>query len=594
MAFGLLIALSFPHVDLWPLGFFSIVPLLWSGTRERGRGFVAAAAVWFGVLPLWLFEQRWIIDVTGPGYPLLATYLAIYPAAFVWLLVRVRRAFERAGGGRTDAALCMAVVAPVLWTGLEVLRGEVLFTGYPWFLLGHPMIHSPALAAPAAIVGAYGVSFLTAALGGAIADAAGWSGVRRGRGGLAAGLIAFVWAGLAWAAIRHDADRTLTLRVAVVQTNVPQDNKIGWTLEQQLADWMRFTELTRRAGATRPRPDLIIWPETMVPGPWLNADAEEVERREGLFLVLGPPASARGGEGASGRRIDTWHFADAMRALQTEVDVPMLVGAPAMDGLRIVRRSDGAIERDWAGRFNSAFLVDGGQVLPGRYDKIELTPFGEVLPYVWRWPELQELIMAVGAGGMTFDVTAGREPHVFEVHAGGPTSPQAPQPRLVGLVVPICFEATKSDLCRRLVRGLDGAHGRAAARPALLVNLSNDGWFGLWEGGRQQHLLAARWRCVELRLPMIRAVNTGISCWIDASGRIVKQGPDGAEADAWVDGVMSAEVPVAHQPGLTPFARVGNILGWTTLGLMLPATLLARLAGAIRAGRGGGSDRSPA
>ena len=127
----------------------------------------------------------------------------------------------------------------------------------------------------------------------------------------------------------------------------------------------------------------------------------------------------------------------------------------------------------------------------------------------------------------------------------------------VRAATPICFEATKADLCRRLIIG-DGT-GRAS----LFVNLSNDGWFSFWDAGRRQHLQAARWRCVEMGVPMVRAVNTGASVAIDRRGRITNDRlidrPAVSGGSMRVDGVLVAQVRVDSERRPTIFERVGMV-----------------------------------
>jgi apolipoprotein N-acyltransferase len=122
-------------------------------------------------------------------------------------------------------------------------------------------------------------------------------------------------------------------------------------------------------------------------------------------------------------------------------------------------------------------------------------------------------------------------------------------------------------VCRRLV--FDGDERRAD----LLVNLTNDGWFARSIGGRENHLLAARWRCVELRTPMIRAANTGISAMIDTDARV----EDYLESNT--EGVL-IESNLLSRPGpITLFALTGDLVGWLCLagtGLITLGSLLPR------------------
>jgi apolipoprotein N-acyltransferase len=87
-------------------------------------------------------------------------------------------------------------------------------------------------------------------------------------------------------------------------------------------------------------------------------------------------------------------------------------------------------------------------------------------------------------------------------------------------------------------------------RPGWIVNLTNDGWFGI-STGPYQHLQQARLRAVEQGLPVVRAANTGISAVIDPLGRFV------ARLDLGLEGVLDSTLPSAIAP--TIYARVGDI-----------------------------------
>ena len=135
------------------------------------------------------------------------------------------------------------------------------------------------------------------------------------------------------------------------------------------------------------------------------------------------------------------------------------------------------------------------------------------------------------------------------------------------MATPICFEATAADVCRMLVFG----NGRR--RADLLVNVTNDGWFGDFDPGRWQHLQLARWRCVELATPMVRAANTGVSCVIDARGRVLRKRVDGSFGTVRVEGVMTADVPLCSDLPLT--ARIGDAPGWVIFAAGTALVLLA-------------------
>lgn len=539
-------ALAFPPFGVWPLALAAPIPLIWAAVNAQGRPVRGAAWAGLGILFFWAFEHRWLVGVTIPGLILLPPTMAALTAVFVGLLASLRARLSD---------LPLAVSAPVLWTGVEVFRGEVFMTGYPWFLVGHPLIESPWLAAPGAALGAYAVSMLTAALAGAVCDGLGWSGKAGKRalrlGGIGAGCAVVVWVGLAalgsvgadWHEHGEGDQNRRTLRIAVVQTNVPQDNKIAWTLRERIEDWFRFADLSREAAAAEP--DVIVWPEAMFPGGALNDEAIEVARREELLWL---PAEDDGLD-----PLPRDAFANSLFDLQEEIGLPMLVGATAVIGKRVEHLENELVRVRFDARYNSMFLVHGGRTVEPRYDKVSLTPFGEVIPYLWRWPALESLVMDIGAAGMRFDLTPGREPLAIPVPIGesGDTVPVA---------TPICFESTRAGVCRDLVHS-----GVGEGRAALLVNVSNDGWFGRFAGGREQHLLCSRWRSIELGVPMVRAVNTGISALIDERGRVVAAGPDGAAMPAWTDGVMVVRAPLADPDGRTVFAAWGWVFPWIAL-----------------------------
>lgn len=535
VAYAILSTLAFPPASLWPIAFVAPLPLVWAACRARGRWFVAGFWTGVGTLPFWFFEHLYLMDVTAPGYPGLCLYLAVYPALAVILTDRLLR---------FSPGLPAAIGVPLCFTGLELLRGEVVLTGYPWFLAGQPLIDVPLLASPAAVGSVYFVSLLVLGVAGAAGDAAGWSGRQRRKGGVLAAAWMGLWIASALTATLWPTPASQDLRVAAVQTNIPQSNKLGWGPVAMVSDFRRFVELTRGAAVDVPRPDVILWPETMFPGRALNPGG--VAGLMTLGLAPTPlPGSIPVDESETVTEVSERLFYDRLLRTQSTLGVPMLVGAIAMDRPSTVPVGGGRVRITAAQRFNSAFLIAGGEVQPVRYDKIDLTPFGEVIPYVWRWPSLQNKILAMGAAGMSFDLGYGAGPRVLEL----PVQRDPGGQLTVRLATPICFEVTKPLSCRRLA--VESPQGPAAA----LVNISNDGWFGEFPG-RQMHLLCARWRCVELGLPMVRAVNTGLSAAVDRRGRVLALGPDGADRASGSDGVLRATLPMVLAGSGTPFSRV--------------------------------------
>jgi apolipoprotein N-acyltransferase len=187
---------------------------------------------------------------------------------------------------------------------------------------------------------------------------------------------------------------------------------------------------------------------------------------------------------------------------------------------------------------NTAFLVSG-RGIEERYDKIQLVPFGEFIPlsgvigFVREWAEFVS------------ELEAGSRLVVFP----GPPAP-------FGVV--ICYEGIFPDLVRGLVRG--GAR--------LMVNMTNDAWFGR-TSGPEQHLTMYPFRAVEHRVAVVRAANTGVSAFIAPTGRIERR------MDLFERGTLTEAVPL--RAGWTLYGRIGDWPGLASLGL----TALA-LAGAWR------------
>jgi apolipoprotein N-acyltransferase len=173
--------------------------------------------------------------------------------------------------------------------------------------------------------------------------------------------------------------------------------------------------------------------------------------------------------------------------------------------------------------YNSVYVIDHEGSVLSIYDKLHLVPFGEFLPF-------QDLMEKLGFEQLT-KVQGGFIPGTVRRTMTIPGAPRA--------LPLICYEAIfPADVAAR------------DDRPGWIVNLTNDGWFGI-STGPYQHLAQARLRAVEQGLPVVRAANTGISAVIDPLGRIV------ARLGLGVEGVLDSTLPAAIAP--TIYARFGDI-----------------------------------
>jgi apolipoprotein N-acyltransferase len=205
------------------------------------------------------------------------------------------------------------------------------------------------------------------------------------------------------------------------------------------------------------------------------------------------------------------------------------------------RREDGSPPR----YFNSIEIVSRNGLSGEHYDKQHLVPFGEYMPFASLLERAHITQMVDIPGG--FEAGSGRR--ILHV------------PGLPDAMPLICYEAIFPIELGDLVSG--------AGRPAWLLNVTDDTWFGLTPGP-YQHYAQARLRAIELGLPLVRDANTGISAVLDGFGREIAVAPLGAE------GVLDAELPVALAP--TWQSRLGSV------GAMLigAAFLAAALAGKRR------------
>jgi apolipoprotein N-acyltransferase len=209
--------------------------------------------------------------------------------------------------------------------------------------------------------------------------------------------------------------------------------------------------------------------------------------------------------------------------------------------------------------FNSSFLVSPQGRLEDRYLKRNLVIFGEYIPLA-RWLPFLKWFTPIEGG-----FTPGNRPARFQLAGLDATTS-----------VLICFEDVFPQLTRE------------AAGPDVdfLVNITNDGWFG--EGAAQwQHAATALFRAVENGLPLVRCTNTGLTCWIDARGRLNEVFRDTA-GTIYGAGFMTVQIPLPppdERPARTFYNLHGDCFGWTCVGIAV--VLLAATAWRARVdGRG--------
>jgi apolipoprotein N-acyltransferase len=218
----------------------------------------------------------------------------------------------------------------------------------------------------------------------------------------------------------------------------------------------------------------------------------------------------------------TQRFKKLVNAVRTR----FLIGAPTW-----TRRGEGF------NRMNSAvYFNEKGREL-GRYHKLRLVPFGEYIPFFG----FLRQFFPIGR------FAPGREMVIFDL-------PLADNKKAKFSTL-ICFEDIFPDLCRKNVRS--GSN--------LLINITNDAWF-LKSTAPYQHAQASVLRAVENRVPVVRAANTGFSCYIDQWGVIHKTVHDGDE-DLFVTGFATDEITLGERNSL--YTQWGDFMTWVCLLIVL-------------------------
>lgn len=514
----LLKSLIFAPLGVWPATFVCLVPWLWMVGSAPSASRVYAWSFVLGLV-FFLVNMHWLYFATGWGYVALAVYLA----AFFPLMACPLRSVVRRRGWR------LAWTFPVVWTGGELVRAVAL-SGFPWFFLSHSFYQVLPLIQVSDLVGAYGVSFVAAAVNGCCVDvlASRW---RCGRAVLesakgmrswpsvavAAGLLALT---LGYGVFQLQRETTSSgPKVAVLQgdfvsavygDDVPEPEK------QQLY-------LSMLDDAAGQRPDVFLIPET----PWimyLNKEARD-------FFALSRQSFA------------------ALQDRARKYAAHVVAGCASM-----IPTPHDLLTRDR--RYNSAmvFTPDGAE--PQRYDKVHLVYFGEIVPFrfgrfrfLYFW--LNSLMPFSGAdGSFEYSLFPGERFTRFTLKASSVPG------RNFRFGVPICYEDVMPYVARRFAAG----NGDGQKGVDFLLNISNDGWFG--RGVQQpQHLAICVFRAVENRVGIARAVNTGISGFVDPDGRLHDLVP-GTPEDGWPGAAGYRVGTLRVDSRWTLYSRFGDWFGW--------------------------------
>lgn len=575
---ALLLWTAFYPLNLGPVAFVALVPFLTLVRAEGVSRLSRYSAAFVGGLTFAVIAFNWV-RVAHPmmalfAWPGISLYYALYWPLMLAMLRLLDQHGQRIGiptvtheaDAQANPKPSFAITLPIVVVALEYFRahfptgfpilsylGMHQFVGVGWYGLGYTQHGFIPLIQIADLGGIYLVSLTVAMVNGMAyhwfvrsrwfcglyAARPDW----RGRGlypemRITSMVVAVLAVLLCYGGYRlMHGPFDLGPQVAILQGSLPQDEKI---LRGELKDGLtpleqEYYPLVRQAIqpiGSQTAPDLVVWPETSFPDNWYKiADTADA--------AAAPEKARRYAE------ISQKNFAYLNGQLWRVY---------SLFGLNSVVW-DGEKEH----KYNSALLVDPAGVVVGRYDKTHLVPFGEYVPFRDWLPGLQKLTPYEH----DYSCTPGHGFPLLQI--------EARNGKTYRFGVLICYEDSDPYLARQYN---PDAHAEGGAD--FLVNMSNDGWFDGTEE-HEQHFAIAKFRAVEARRSLVRAVNMGVSGIIDSDGRIVMLPRETTSASVKVSGVVRDRVPIDYRGSV--YALIGDWVAavcWLVFAAVAVSAWLAR------------------
>jgi apolipoprotein N-acyltransferase len=517
---GFLLFLSFPGAaGFWPLAWVALVPLLLA-IRNISPGRAARLGLMTGMIH-YVALLYWIVIVLGrygnlpwwvsvPALLLLALYMSIYLAFFCALISHVWKQKE----------VLVIWVGPFLWVGLDFIR-SFLFSGFPWQDLAYSQYKALFLIQTADLIGHFGVTFnivlvncVTTLLFVLWRD-------NRATSQSSLSVLMTFRIRKAWF---YGVLPTLCILLAVMTYNFLRYRQISEVIESspkmKIGVVQGNIEQDQKWSPSMRFETIEIYSE-------LSKQAM-VQGNEPPDLLVWP-------ETALPFLIsDNPYLNKLKKELITKEKTWLLSGAPfheKVEGNKVGLKKE-------IRSYNSAYLFTPEGEVGGRYDKQHLVPFGEYIPLSDYLPLPGPLVENIG-----------------NFSAGKSARPLSCQGAEIGVL--ICFESIFPKLARDLTSG--GAN--------LLVNITNDAWFGR-SSAPWQHLSMTVFRAVENRRSLARSANTGVSTIIDPLGRMADTSP------LFQPSYLVAEAPLLKEK--TTFVSFGYYFGLLCLLACIPLAFVFR------------------
>ena len=467
--------------------------------------------LWYILNCYWIYQTMLLYGHIPPlgsaGIVVLySAILGLYFGIFGLLIASFRRRF---------GLIPALALAPPLWAALELAASRI--TSVPWDQLGYSQVDNLWLTRLAPWTGVYGISFVLVVVN-ALLAAAFLAPARRSR--LRTAAAGILLAGILQAGSFVSETRSATssyavllqpnINVAAEDTDWPGaqwNGQISWILQQS-------QKTCTRAFAG-------------VPGaPFRTPDD--------CTLNTPPPGVILWPETASWFLSSDPRTASALAAITTTAHAPFIAGM---------------LGQDAHGTYNSAVFTQANGSIAGRYDKIHLVPFGEYIPY------RNLLFFAHKITHQLSDLQRGTQRTIFRTD-GVPGEPAQESGHSFGAF--ICYESVFADEVRQFTK--NGAQ--------VLVNLSDDGWYGD-TSAPWQHLNMTRMRAIENHRWLLLDTNSGLTTAIDPRGRVT--------LSAQRHTLTSLVVRYGYRSDLTFYTRYGDVFAYLCCVVALPALLLGSL-----------------
>ncbi len=578
---GAFMAMAFPPYDCGNLVWVGLIPLLcvlWRGRRGFKRGFCYAwfyGMGWYCVSFWWIHNVGYVFEIPLPVFvgiaflPLMTVYsclvglwgglantllrpaMADIPNTEGLNPERTRQRWNEWAHADLLNTLRCAIGCGAAWVCVEWLRANGTL-GFSWNSMGMALYNGLSMAQWAEFIGTAALSFFPTACSVIL-----WCATRRtwlqyrntGRGcrpwdfyATIVVLFCMFAGGLALSKkysplVMLKKDQVLQLPVMGVQLNLDQNERIAGGARQPglYGEFLRttrqaFTEIQRQTfqqaqenpdlAITQQLPVWVIWPESAMGCP--------IHQNKATGKLIPDPFTTKLFFGETGLplvRKQVREMGGQDFVLFTGVDEYLWEDTPTAMLPR--------------GMYNSMAVIPSGFDSITTTAKQHLMPFGEYLPFVEHLEWLGNLYTELTGTQVGEGIHPGKGDNPINVAIPGTNES-------VGVIPAVCYEDTVGRLLTKYVR----------KGPQVIVNISNDGWFGHSCCGEQQARNAA-FRCIELRRPMVRAANMGYTCAIAPNGAFLNilQKADGSPH---LPGHSYAILPVDREAGITLYALLGD------------------------------------